>query len=68
MIFVPFSAINNHQKTVTVGAALLLDERIESYIWMLNCFISAHGKPPNLILTDQDPALIHAISTVLPTS
>nr|KAJ0226034.1 hypothetical protein LSAT_V11C100048770 [Lactuca sativa] len=68
MIFVPFSAINNHQKTVTVGATLLSDERIESYIWMLNCFISAHGKPPNLILTDQDPALIHAISTVLPTS
>ncbi|CAI9277460.1 unnamed protein product [Lactuca saligna] len=31
MIFVPFTAINNHEKTINVGAGLISDETIESY-------------------------------------
>ncbi|XP_076941285.1 protein FAR1-RELATED SEQUENCE 7-like [Bidens hawaiensis] len=35
MVFVPFTAIDNHCRNVTVGAALLSSESIESYSWLL---------------------------------
>ena len=66
MIFVPFTAINNHEKTMTVGAALLCDEKVESYVWLLESFLEAHKKPHALILSDQDPSLTLAIAKVLP--
>ncbi|XP_052621743.1 protein FAR1-RELATED SEQUENCE 5-like [Lactuca sativa] len=47
MIFVPFTAINNHEKTINVGAGLISDETIESYSWLLKAFLSAHKKKTN---------------------
>ncbi|CAI9260852.1 unnamed protein product [Lactuca saligna] len=65
MIFVPFTAINNHEKTINVGAGLISDETIESYSWLLKDFLSAHKKKPTMILTDMDPALTSSISKEL---
>ncbi|XP_076948410.1 protein FAR1-RELATED SEQUENCE 5-like [Bidens hawaiensis] len=69
MIFVPFTGVDHHKKCVTFGAGLLHNETIESYKWLLEFFLEAHGnKQPTLVLSDQDPAMKQAISIVLTKS
>nr|KAJ0207766.1 hypothetical protein LSAT_V11C500283970 [Lactuca sativa] len=64
MIFVPFTAINNHEKTINVGVGLISDETIESYSWLLEAFLSSHKKKPTMILSDIDVALSSSIGKV----
>ncbi|GKA07433.1 FAR1-related sequence 5-like protein [Tanacetum coccineum] len=61
MVFVPFIAIDNHRKCVTVAAGLLKNETTKSYIWLLKAFIKAFGKAPSIVVTDQDGAIRNAI-------
>lgn len=68
MVFVPFTAIDNHRKCVTVGSGLLKNETTESYIWLLQAFKKAFVRSPNIIVTDQDGAMRNAIAEVLPDS
>ena len=68
MVFVPFTAIDNHRKCVTVGSGLLKNETTESYIWLLRAFKKAFVRSPNIIVTDQDGAMRKAIVEVLPDS
>ncbi|XP_043693067.1 protein FAR1-RELATED SEQUENCE 5-like [Telopea speciosissima] len=52
---------------VIFGAALLYDETVESFKWLLETFLESHEKKkPITIFTDQDAALASAISKVLP--
>ncbi|KAK9062640.1 hypothetical protein SSX86_019828 [Deinandra increscens subsp. villosa] len=64
MIFVPFTGVDHHKKCVTFASALLYDETTESFTWMLECFLKAHGTQPKLVLTDQDAAMRQAILKV----
>lgn len=68
MIFVPFTGVDHHQKCVTFGAALLSNEKYESYCWMLEAFLKVHGKQPPLVLTDQDGAVRKAVLKMFPES
>ncbi|XP_076884669.1 protein FAR-RED IMPAIRED RESPONSE 1-like [Bidens hawaiensis] len=68
MVFVPFTAIDSHCRNVTIGAALLSSESIESYSWLLKVFLDSFGIAPKVVVTDQDPAMKQAISLVLPNS
>ncbi|KAK1427734.1 hypothetical protein QVD17_16428 [Tagetes erecta] len=68
MVFVPFTGVDNNKNRVTFGAGLIFDETTESFIWLLECFITAHKKQPVLVLTDQDAAMRQAILEVLPAS
>lgn len=68
MIFVPFTAIDNHKRSINIGAGLLSNESIESYRWLLEAFLKAHVKHPQLVLTDQDPAILQAVEAIFPTS
>ncbi|GJZ13702.1 FAR1-related sequence 5-like protein, partial [Tanacetum coccineum] len=61
MVFVPFTAIDNHRKCVTVAAGLLKNETTKSYIWLLKAFMKAFGKAPSIVVTDQDGAMRNAI-------
>ncbi|GJR38077.1 FAR1 DNA binding domain-containing protein [Tanacetum coccineum] len=58
--FDPFTGIDHHQKCVTFGAALLSDETIESFCWMLEAFLKDHKNhpPPTapFAVKDQDGA------------
>lgn len=65
MVFVPFTAIDNHKKCVTVGAGMLANETTDAYIWLLQAFLDAFKKQPRIIVTDQDPSMKKAIETVL---
>ncbi|KAJ9550849.1 hypothetical protein OSB04_014894 [Centaurea solstitialis] len=68
MVFIPFTVVDNHKKSVIVGAALVNKEDGENYIWVLEAFLRAHGKAPLLVLTDQCLAMKQAIAAVFPNS
>ncbi|CAI9299949.1 unnamed protein product [Lactuca saligna] len=68
MVFVPFTAIDHHKKSVTVGSGLLSNESIESYSLLLKAFLKTHGKEPTLVLTDQDVAIKQAVENVFHNS
>nr|KAJ0223623.1 hypothetical protein LSAT_V11C200055330 [Lactuca sativa] len=61
MIFVPFTTIDNPK-------LLLSNESIESYRSLLEAFLKAHGKHPQLVLTDQDPTILQAVEAIFPNS
>ncbi|GJX36749.1 FAR1-related sequence 5-like protein, partial [Tanacetum coccineum] len=61
MVFVPFTAIDNHRKCVTVVAGLLKNETTKSNIWLLKTFMKAFGKAPSIVATDQYGAMRNAI-------
>nr|GEV02246.1 protein FAR1-related sequence 5-like [Tanacetum cinerariifolium] len=65
MVFVPFTAINNHRKCFTVAAGLLKNKTKKSYIWLLKAFINDFGKAPSKIVTDQDRAMRNAMKLSL---
>ncbi|GKB11997.1 FAR1-related sequence 5-like protein, partial [Tanacetum coccineum] len=57
MVFVPFTGIDNHHRSVTLAAALLSNERAKSYGWLLRAFKKAFDREPMVAVTDQDPAM-----------
>lgn len=65
--FAPFLGINHHKQVVVFGAALLLDETTESFIWLFKTFMVAMSeRQPKTIFTDHCAALSRAISVALP--
>ncbi|KAG2711514.1 hypothetical protein I3760_04G080100 [Carya illinoinensis] len=69
MPFVPFSGVNHHHQTIMFGCALLVNETAESYIWLLRTWQETMlGHAPSTIITDDDKAMVKAISEVLPNT
>ncbi|XP_022040082.2 protein FAR1-RELATED SEQUENCE 5-like [Helianthus annuus] len=68
MMFLPFTGIDNHNRNVTLGAAILGSETAETYSWLLRAIKNAYGYAPLVIVTDQDPAMKRAIADVWPES
>ncbi|GJW77434.1 FAR1-related sequence 5-like protein [Tanacetum coccineum] len=66
--FVPFTRIDNHQKCVTFGAALLSDETTKSFCWMLEAFLKTHKKQPPFAVTNQDSTLRNVVVKMFPDS
>ncbi|KAL9690709.1 hypothetical protein QQ045_011115 [Rhodiola kirilowii] len=63
-IFVPFTGVDNHRRSVTLAAGLISNENIDSYTWLLTCFKNLLSEQPNIIITDQDPAMKAAVAQV----
>ncbi|XP_076932517.1 protein FAR1-RELATED SEQUENCE 5-like [Bidens hawaiensis] len=68
MVFVPFTAINNHCHTVTFGAGLLASKTIETYTWLLQKLLKSFGSALKVTITDQDPTMKQAIAFVFPNT
>ncbi|XP_073138914.1 protein FAR1-RELATED SEQUENCE 5-like [Henckelia pumila] len=67
MIFAPFVGVNHHHQTIIFCCGFLSDEKTESFVWLFNKFMEAMPKgAPNVIITDQDPAMTKAIAKVFP--
>lgn len=50
-------------------SALLWDETEETFTWLFNTWLeSMSGKPPSIIITDQDAAINNAIAEILPNA
>jgi hypothetical protein len=61
-----FILIDNYNKSRLAAQAFLQDERQESYEWLFRTCLEACEIPPLTFVTDGDPAVISAISTVFP--
>lgn len=68
MVFVPFTGVDNHKKSVTFAAALLSKEDIEHYTWVFSTFLKAMKREPLLFVTDQCPAMKQAVPAVFPNT
>ncbi|KAH9698523.1 protein FAR1-RELATED SEQUENCE [Citrus sinensis] len=56
---------NHHFRTTVFGFALLANETIDSYTWLLQTFLSTMGnRKPVSVITDGDKAMSKAIKTV----
>nr|KAJ0186487.1 hypothetical protein LSAT_V11C900455540 [Lactuca sativa] len=64
IVFVPFTGIDNPKKCVTFGVGLLSKEDGVSYEWLIRAFLKAFRKQPQLVISDQDPALKKVIDNV----
>jgi hypothetical protein len=65
MKFAPFTSVNHHMQSVFFRAGFLLNEKIESYEWLLKTFLLAMGaKAPILIVTDEDASMKSAIASL----
>ncbi|RHZ78169.1 hypothetical protein Glove_167g114 [Diversispora epigaea] len=61
-----FILIENYNKSRLAAQAFMQDERSESYEWLLQCCLEACEITPSTFVTDADPAMIAAVSTVFP--
>ncbi|XP_019176444.1 PREDICTED: protein FAR1-RELATED SEQUENCE 5-like [Ipomoea nil] len=68
LVFVPFTGIDNHKRSITFGAGLLTREDVDSYVWLLEKFKKTMCHDPICVVTDQDPALKVAVARVFGTS
>lgn len=66
--FVPFVGVNHNNQTIMFGDTLLLRETIENYEWLISTLLGcmSGSKHPEVMITDQDKALIHVMPIVLP--
>ncbi|KAF8034470.1 hypothetical protein BT93_C0701 [Corymbia citriodora subsp. variegata] len=65
MICAPFGGVNHHLKNTSFGCALLLDETVNSFIWLFETFLEAMGnRAPKTIFTDEDQAVEKAVKKV----
>nr|XP_043633717.1 protein FAR1-RELATED SEQUENCE 11-like [Erigeron canadensis] len=63
-----FVGINNHGKTVLFASALLRNETVKTFTWLMKTFVAIMKKPSQTIITDQDPWMTEAIATEMPTT
>jgi len=62
-----FSGFNHYRGTILFGAALLYDETADSFKWLFETFLEAHGnKKPQTLFTDQAQAMAKALVEVMP--
>ncbi|CAL5433885.1 unnamed protein product [Camellia sinensis] len=64
-----FVGVNHHIQPTLLGCALIADETVYTYVWLLQTWcLSMGGRAPRVILTDQNNALKAAVAAVLPDS
>ncbi|XP_019189534.1 PREDICTED: protein FAR1-RELATED SEQUENCE 5-like [Ipomoea nil] len=68
LVFVPFTGIDNHKRSITFGAGLLTREDVDSYVWLLEKFKKTMRHDPICVVTDQDPAVKVVVARVFGTS
>ncbi|XP_015870561.2 protein FAR1-RELATED SEQUENCE 8 [Ziziphus jujuba] len=65
--FVAFVGVNHHGQEVLLGCGFLVDETLETYIWLFRAWLTCmSGRPPQTIITNQCKALQSAIAEVFP--
>ncbi|XP_074289268.1 protein FAR-RED IMPAIRED RESPONSE 1-like [Silene latifolia] len=59
MVFIPFTGVDHHKRSVTFCGALIAREDYESFNWVFRRFLKAmRGKEPEYIITIRDPEKI----------
>ncbi|KAL9680791.1 hypothetical protein QQ045_012570 [Rhodiola kirilowii] len=61
-------ATKAHRIVSKIFEGLISNENIDSYTWLLTCFKNLLSEQPNIIITDQDPAMKAAVAQVFDRS
>ncbi|XP_057731128.1 protein FAR1-RELATED SEQUENCE 4-like [Arachis stenosperma] len=62
-----FIGVNHHIQPTLLGCALIADETVYTFAWLLQTwFIAMEERAPQVILTDQNDAIKAAVAAVLP--
>uniref|UniRef100_A0A7N0SXM3 SWIM-type domain-containing protein n=1 Tax=Kalanchoe fedtschenkoi TaxID=63787 RepID=A0A7N0SXM3_KALFE len=69
MVCGPFVGMNQHTNNVMFGCGFIINERVESFVWLFQSFLKSMGdKAPITIMTDESAAMAAGIKKVFPTS
>ena len=69
IICAPFVCMNHHANNVMVRCGFLINEKVDSFIWLFNTFLRLMDDiAPEIIMTDQAFSMANAIVKVFPTS
>ncbi|CAG8776315.1 12470_t:CDS:2, partial [Gigaspora rosea] len=61
-------AVNSNTKSPLVAQCLSKDETLESYKWFFECMLQVtNNSPPICLFSDADPALISAVTLMMPS-
>lgn len=67
MICAPFVCMNHHAKNIMVGCGFLMNEKIESFVWLFETFLEVMDNvQPKTMMTDQAFSMANAIEKVFP--
>ena len=66
MILCVIVIIDNHFKTRIIASAIIEDETLDTFRWILGTLFKETGISPEVIFTDSDPSLISAIKEIHP--
>ncbi|XP_012088439.1 protein FAR1-RELATED SEQUENCE 4 isoform X2 [Jatropha curcas] len=62
-----FIGVNHHIQPTLLGSALIADETVYTFVWLMQTWFMAMGEQaPRVILTDQNNAIKAAIAAVFP--
>ncbi|XP_068484204.1 protein FAR1-RELATED SEQUENCE 2 isoform X2 [Phaseolus vulgaris] len=65
--FVPFVGVNNHFQYILLGCALVGEESVSAFMWLMRAWLKAMSNlPPKVIITDQEQFLKEAVKEVFP--
>ncbi|XP_039024264.1 protein FAR1-RELATED SEQUENCE 4-like isoform X2 [Hibiscus syriacus] len=64
-----FSGINHHIQPTLLGCALIADETVYTFLWLMQTWFIAMGeRAPGVMLTDQNNAIKAAVAAVFPST
>ena len=67
LICEPFVGMNHHAMNAIFGSVFLMNERIASFVWLLNTFLNSTGcKHAMTVMIDQAFSMAAAIKMVFP--
>lgn len=62
-----FIGVNNHAQPIVLGCALIADDTVFTYAWLMQTWcLAMGGRGPCVLLTDQNNAIKAAVSSVFP--
>ncbi|XP_017419699.1 protein FAR1-RELATED SEQUENCE 2 isoform X2 [Vigna angularis] len=65
--FVPFVGVNHHFQYILLGCALVGEESVSAFMWLMQAWLKAMSNlPPEVIITDQEQFLKEAVMEVFP--
>ncbi|KAI4353957.1 hypothetical protein L6164_002873 [Bauhinia variegata] len=65
--FIPIVGVNHHFQYILLGCALIGEESVSSFIWLMQTWLKAvDGLAPKVIITDQENFLKEAVLQVFP--
>jgi hypothetical protein len=68
MILCVVTVIDNNYRTRIVACAIIEDETLDTYQWILDSILTETGVSPRIVFSDSDPSLIRSIKDIFPNA